>query len=258
MCHTKEQLIKDLYNLGIRAGDMVLMHSSYKSLGGIEGGAKAFFEGFTELLGKDGTLILPTLSFESVIRENPEFDIKTSPSCVGYLSEYFRTSVAGSIRSMHATHSCAALGRFAKEITAGHEKDSTPVGSNSPFAKLPEYGGKILMLGCSTGRNTSMHGVEETCEPPYCLDREHPIEYILKNGDAVIHKTSYRHNFTASNGKRYTQRYDRVVDLLGDTDKCFGKVLDADCCLMNSKAVWEVGRKKLLEDPFYFVDCPKN
>ena len=72
MCHTKEQHIKDLYNLGIRAGDMVLMHSSYKSLGGIEGGAKAFFEGFTELLGKDGTLILPTLSFESVIRENPE------------------------------------------------------------------------------------------------------------------------------------------------------------------------------------------
>lgn len=36
-----------------------------------------------------------------------------------------------------------------KEITKDHEKDITPLGENSPFRKLPEYGGKILMPGCT-------------------------------------------------------------------------------------------------------------
>ena len=44
--HTKEQLISDLKALGIQPGDTILMHSSYKSLGGIEDGAKGFFEAF--------------------------------------------------------------------------------------------------------------------------------------------------------------------------------------------------------------------
>lgn len=258
MSNTKEQLIKDLCNLGIHPGDMVLMHSSYKSLGGIEGGAKTFFEGFMDLIGEDGTLILPTLSFASVTREKPEFDLATTPSCVGYLSEYFRTSVPGVVRSMHATHSCAALGKLAKEMTAGHEEDITPVGSNSPFAKLPKYGGKILMLGCGTKSNTSMHGVEETAEPPYCIDRKNPVNYVLKDGDRIIHQIAYRHYFLTPDGKHIGQRYDRVVELLSDNEKNFGKVLYADCCLMDAKAVWDIGHKKLLEDPYYFVDCPEE
>ena len=256
--HNIDELKRDLTSLGIREGDTVMLHSSYRSLGGIEGGAKAFFDGFFELLGEGGTLILPTLSYDTVTRENPVFDKDSSPSCVGYLSEYFRTSVAGVKRSMHATHSCCARGRLANELTEGHERDLTPVGENSPFAKLPRTGGKILMLGCKIGHNTMMHGVEETVDNPYCLDRNDPIEYTLTDGDRVIKQMSIRHYFLSEDGGHVKQRYERVAELLEGDEIKRGKVLDAECCLMDAAAVWNKGRAAMLRDPLYFVEYPNN
>ena len=76
---------------------------------------------------------------------------------------------------MHATHSCAAFGRLAEELTRDHELDDTPVGPNSPFTKLPKVGGKILMLGCNFASNTSMHGVEETTCPFYLFSKDNEL-----------------------------------------------------------------------------------
>lgn len=256
MKYNKEQIKDGLQNLGICPGDVILMHSAFKTLGEIEGGAKTFYDAFLELLGEDGTLIVPSLSYETVTRENPEFDINKSPSCVGYLSEFFRTSVDGVLRSIHPTHSCCAVGKYAKEIVSGHEKDITPVGENSPFAKLPKYNGKILMLGCGVRCNTSMHGVEETAEPPYCIDRENPVRYILKNGKNAVEHIAFPHDFEMENGEHYIQRYDRVVDLLTEDEVRHGYVLDAECFLLDAKAVWREGNKKLKENPMYFVDLP--
>lgn len=253
---TIEDIKEDLKSLGIKDGDVVLMHSSYKSLGEFEGGAKAFYQAFLEVLGDEGTLIVPALSFATVTRENPVFNKDTTPSCVGYLSEYFRTQVDGVVRSLHPTHSCCVIGKYAKEIIEGHENDITPVGENSPFAKLPKYNGKILMLGCGTRCNTMMHGVEETAEPPYCISRDKTVDYIIKDGDRIIKQKAYRHNFYTAEGVHITQRYDRVIELLPEDKYKFGNVLDAQCCLMDAKSVWVEGRKKLLEEQLYFVDYP--
>lgn len=256
MKYSKEQIKRGLYDLGICPGDVILMHSSFKSLGEIDGGAKTFYEAFIELLGENGTLIVPALSFDTVTRDNPVFDIKDTPSCVGYLSEFFRTSVPGVVRSLHPTHSCCAIGKYAKEFVLDHEKDITPVGKNSPFAKLPAYGGKILMLGCGTRCNTSMHGVEETAEPPYCIDRQNPIEYILKTDAGSVTHVAYPHDFVTDDGKHYIQCYHRVPDLLNENEIRHGYVLEAECFLLDAKAVWREGHKKLKEDPMYFVDIP--
>ena len=120
--HSKEQLQEDLRDLGIRPGDKLLIHSSYKSLGGIEGGAAGFFETLTDLLGTEGTLILPTLTFRPVY-ETKFFDVRETPSCVGYLTEYFRTQMEGVARSLHPTHSCAVWGKDAPAFVENHEKD---------------------------------------------------------------------------------------------------------------------------------------
>ena len=256
MSYTKEQIIKDFTNLGIYPGDTVLMHSSFKSLGDISGGARTFFDAFTELLGKEGTLVLPCHSYDTVTYENPEFDVNNTPSCVGYLSEFFRTRISGVLRSMHPTHSCCGWGKYANEIIEGHEKDITPVGDNSPYAKLPQYNGKILMLGCGVRCNTSMHGVEETMEPPYCIDRKKPVRYILKNGKSSVEHIAYQHNFVSENGKHYIQRYDRILEFLNEDEIRQGYVREAKCYLIDAKAVWREGNKKLKENLMYFVDLP--
>lgn len=255
--HTLTQLCNDLSNLGIRPGDIVLMHSSWKSLGGVENGAKGFFEAFMGLLGPEGTLILPALSYESVSDEHPVFDVKNTPACIGFLPEYFRTQVPGVIRSLHPTHSCSMAGKHAAFLAEGHETDETPVGPHSPFAKLPQLDGWILMLGCPPDRNTSMHGVEETAEPPYLLDRTKKVRYVLRTSDGCeMERISFAHDFACETGEHYEQRYSRIIALLDSGDLRTGKVLDADCVLMRAKAVWQKGREMLMQDPFYFVDHP--
>ncbi len=251
--HSLEEFKSDLISLGVRPGDTLLMHSSYKSLGGIQDGAAGIFKVLTDLLGDEGTLILPALSYASVTADNPVYVHEETPCCIGYLPEYFRTQVPGVIRSIHPTHSCCLKGKRAEEMAKDHELDLTPAGPNSPFAKLPKVDGKILLLGSHTNSNTIMHGVEETAEPPYLFDRSKRIEYILRVGDKEIKQRALRHYFTRTD-VAYVQCYSRVLSLLTGDEIVHGKVLDADCWLLSAKAVWEKGHAKLKEDPFYFVD----
>jgi len=252
--HTAEQFIADLKVLGIKSGDTVFMHSSYKALGGIEGGAKTVFSSIFELLGEKGTLILPAFSYDTVGYENPHFYLQDTPSCIGYLPEYFRTQVDGVIRSMHATHSCCLKGFKASKMALNHELDLTPVGENSPISKLPLMDGKILMLGCNPNHNTALHGVEEIVNAPYIFDGDKKIDYFLHNGDKTINMKAFRHSFL-KNGIFYDQKYSRVIDLLSKDEYSFSKVLDADCYLMSAQAVWQKAKEKLLNDPYYFVDA---
>ncbi len=122
----KERFFNDWKDLGILPGDTVMIHSSYRSLGSIEGGAKSFFDWLIEYLGVEGTIVFPAFSYSYVNKSNPIFNRLTTPTCVGYLPAYFRTEVDGVVRSMHATHSCTARGRLAEYLTADHELDLTP------------------------------------------------------------------------------------------------------------------------------------
>lgn len=253
--YTKKQMKSDLVKLGIKKGDVILMHSSYKSLGGIEGGAMSVFEALTETIGEEGTLIIPALSYMLVDYNQPVFDKATTKTCIGYLPEFFRTSFPNVKRSLHATHSCCVWGKYTDEIIEDHELDNTPVGKNSPFAKLPQYNGKILMLGCSE-TITMMHAVEETMNPvpEFNQDMSRTVTYKLIDGDKVIERKSHRHNFVDKNGERIDQCYSRIYPLLEGDEISHGYVLDAECYLIDAKATWKKGQIKMLEDINYFVN----
>ena len=108
----REDIKKSAQALGIKKGDSVIIHSSYNSFGGVEGGAADVIEGFKDAIGEEGTLIFPTLcqnDWEHVY-ENWHLD---APSDVGYLTNYFR-KLHGAKRSNQATHSVAAMGKDAE------------------------------------------------------------------------------------------------------------------------------------------------
>lgn len=245
-----------LRELGVETGCALVVHSSFKALGKVEGGAGAVFEALQEAVGAKGTLVVPAFSYATVGPENPRFDARTTPVCpgVGYLPEFFRTQVRGVVRSLHPTHSCCMKGPDAAWLAEGHETDATPVGPHSPLSKVPQLNGWILFLGCSPDRNTSMHGVEETAEPPYLLKRDQKIRYELTDVQGNVHEHwAIPHNFEMG-GVHFEQKYSRVIDLLDEKDVRRGRVLNADCVLLRAKAVWEKGRAALEKDPYYFVD----
>jgi aminoglycoside 3-N-acetyltransferase len=245
-------ILNGLRGLGISEGDTLLVHSSLKSLGTVEGGAATVISALLAALGKKGTLLMPALTYTSVNPENPLFSSQNTPVCVGAISEYFRT-LEGTVRSMHPTHSVCAYGYAARELTQDHFKDTTPVGANSPFSQLRRCGGKILMLGCGLRPNTSMHGVEELVKSPY-LFKEQKTIYTLVDCNGKAHKAEYIcHNF-----RGVIQRYDRIDGIMSKAELKQGKVLHADCSLIDAKALWNKAYEKLCVNPLYFVDEEKT
>jgi len=245
-----QKMIDDLCALGLQEGDVVIVHSSLSSLGYVEGGADTVIDALETVVGENGTLLLPSLSFSTVNKENPYFDIRTTPVCVGKIPDTFRQRPE-TIRSLHPTHSVSAWGKYAKEMTCDHQYDDTPIGPRSPYRKLPAYGGKVLMLGCRVGAFTFIHGVEEIANLEYVLTKE-PWHYTLTdyNGNQ-IEKDIYRHNFAPQG---LTQRYDRILDLLSPDEYAVGKVLEATSYLFDTRLVLERAVEAMARDPYFFVD----
>lgn len=248
----KQKLIRDLRALGIGEGDVLMMHCSYKALR-TSLSAEELFEAFETVLGEDGTLLLPALSYEAVGPHQTQFDRKNTPSCIGFLPEYFRTAVSGVVRSFHPTHSVCAKGKLAEELTCDHELDLTPVGEHSPIARLPKVGGKLLMMGCDPDHNTALHGMEEVANVPYVFDRTKRTTYTLCDGARIVTQEALVHDFVKKD-HWLAQRYSRVIDLMPQGAVKRGKLLQADCVLMDTAPMWEVGVKKMKEEPYYFVE----
>ena len=242
-----ETIASDILSCGLKKGSTVLVHCSLRALG-IENTAESLMEGILLALGEAGTLLVPALSFSTVSAAQNVFDIKTTPSCVGGFTEYFRTH-PGVIRSLHPTHSVCGIGKNAKEILSKHHLDNTPCGPNSPFAGVRNARGQIIFIGCGTKPNTSMHGVEETLNPypPYLFSES--IRYILKDMDGRTSEYDcLRHGF---NG--FAQHYDRIEPLLSSSEISKGKVLAADTVVMDAAAVWKKGLDALQNNNIFFV-----
>ncbi len=242
-----KNLVCDLKNLGIKKGDTILMHSSLKGLN-TNITPKEIIDSVLEALGEEGTLIMPAFSYKTVYDEDPNFDVRQSKSCIGAIPEYFRTNY-DVIRSLHPTHSVCAIGKNAKEITSKHHEDTTPVGKNSPIAKLSEFNGKILMLGCGLRSSTFMHGVEEIAGASYCL-RDDVVKYYIKDyDDNTIEMDYLRHNF-----KGYVQRYDRLADILPNTVLMQGKLLNGTGHIIIPKLAVPLAVNKIKQEDLFFVD----
>ncbi|SHN30530.1 aminoglycoside 3-N-acetyltransferase [Cyclobacterium lianum] len=243
----KNRLIEDLLRLGLSGGDHLLVHASLNAVGRFRDRAGILVAALTEVLGSSGTLLMPCLSYKTVTQDHPDFDVSATPSCVGGLAEYFRTC-EGVDRSLHPTHSVSARGRLSVFFLAEHWKDSTPCGTHSPFARLPEVQGKVMFLGCGSRPNTSMHAIEEKVIPPYLFGSRVRYQLRLKDGSRM-QKIYLAHGF-----KNYEQRYDRLLSLM-DPGACRrGKVLDADTLVLDSREMWAKGFRQLKENPFFFVD----
>jgi aminoglycoside 3-N-acetyltransferase len=242
----RQAIAADLRELGVRAGDTILVHSSFKSLGPVPGGIETVVQGFLLAVGSEGTLLMPTLSW--ALRPPEVFDVRLTPSNVGAIPEYFRTR-DGTTRSLHPTHSVCAVGRRTHELLDDHRLDGTPCGRHSPFHKLVETSGKIMMLGCGLGANTAMHALEEYVEPPYLYGAT--CRYTLRDAAGNTWEQEYKtHGFAG-----YAQRYDRVAELDTVSFLRRGQVLQASTFVLDAPRLRSAVLRKLEQDPCFFVQA---
>jgi len=179
---TKDRIVADLQTLGLKAGDIVIVHSSLASLGSVEGGAQTVIRALLDVLGEAGTLMMPTFAGP------PPFDVKNTVSKLGAITETFRTW-PGAVRGFHPSHSVSVLGPKAQDLIRDHLASPSACGKNTPFGRLIDLGGKILLLGVDNDRNTTMHTLEEYAQSPYLSDYE--TTYLDDNGRVHSHKLKW-------------------------------------------------------------------
>jgi aminoglycoside 3-N-acetyltransferase len=177
-------LAEDWRHAGLRSGDLVLIHSSLRRTvrrcvqGGMSGAVTDILASFREAVGDSGTLLFPLFNFQ--FTEGVAFDIRTSPSQMGVLTETAR-QLDGAVRTGHPIYSFAAIGARAGEF-AGIDNYSG-YGADSPFAKLRALGGRIAILDLPDQHSmTFYHHVEEMKNVPYRFHKSFAGDYTDSSG----------------------------------------------------------------------------
>jgi aminoglycoside 3-N-acetyltransferase len=181
-----EQLIADLQDLGLSEGAAVLVHASMRAVGPVEGGAETLVKAFQQVLGPEGTLLVPAFTpdhgdpaewrtppetpeaLERLRAETPVFDLRTTPAdaaSIGVFPEIVRRFPEAQ-RSYHPVVSFAALGASAAFLTQ-NAPFHYPLGSESPLARLHQLNGWVLLIGVGHEVNSSLHLAEVWADVPY-------------------------------------------------------------------------------------------
>ncbi len=162
---TSRDLGEGLRQLGLTQGEVVLVHSSLRSFGRVEGGAPAVVQALLGHLGEAGTLVVPTFH-HSFFWGGPQqlWDREQTPSYMGLISETARTW-PGARRSNHAPHPLAAIGAHAEDLCGRH--NTSDYAFDSPFYRLLELNAWVLLMGVDFNVCTLLHLVEELAQVPY-------------------------------------------------------------------------------------------
>ncbi|MBR5587137.1 MAG: AAC(3) family N-acetyltransferase [Clostridia bacterium] len=157
---------KALAELGVKEGDTILTHSSFKSVGITENGADTVVRGMLETVGKTGNVVFPTLCQKDWPNIYKNWHIGAH-SDTGYLTNYFRL-LPDAKRSNQATHSVAVIGKDADNIIETHGKSGlrygifgeTPFAADSPWEKLYNMDAKVIFMGVGIKKCTFRHYAE--------------------------------------------------------------------------------------------------
>jgi aminoglycoside 3-N-acetyltransferase len=155
-----------------------MVHTRMSALGWVVGGSETVVRALLDALGPEGTLMAyaswadhvytledrPGEYRSAYLAEPPRWDPATGEVDPDYgrIPERVRTW-PGTLRSVHPEASVVALGPRAGWLTSEHE-DGYGVGS--PFARLVEAGGDVLMLGAPLETVTLLHHAEAIASAP--------------------------------------------------------------------------------------------
>lgn len=236
----KQDILLSLELMDIKKGDIILVHSALSSIGHVDGGAGTVIDALLDSVGDEGTIVMSTLTgwFEP-------FDSDSTPSAVGIISETFRRR-SNAYRSLHPVHSVAAIGKDARQITEGHNKCETGCGTGTPYHKIRDMGGKVMLLGVDMDRNTIMHSLEEEINAMYLRTLNIPAPTYLDN---------YKdRSFTLKKFPPGHRDFIGITPILKSKDAIIeGRMGNAAVKVMKVRELFDICMEVLKKDPMLFI-----
>lgn len=249
--YTKEQLKEQLAQMGLTPADTLMLHSSMKAIGPVEGGADTVVDAFMEYF-RDGLFLTPAHTWKQMGPSYRVFDPASEPACVGIIPNIF-LSRPGVVRSLHPTHSIAAYGPQASDYIRGEENLHTPCAPGGCWDRLRNVHAKILLAGVTHTRNTYIHSIEEVWDVPERLTAE-PTLFSVRMPDGTCKPVSmYRHY--NPNTAHISESFDKMKQGYFETGAARPVRLgDANCILCDAARLFEVTGRILSHDKNCFLD----
>lgn len=141
--YTSEDLINTMKDMGMKRGSNVFIHSKWDEMYNYIGNEIDFINAILEVIGEEGTLIMPAFPLK---RKNKLFNVRTSVTSAGLLAEAFR-KYPGVKRSENIQHSVCAYGPQADSLLSEHNKGDNPWDEKSPYYKLASLNTLVFSVG---------------------------------------------------------------------------------------------------------------
>jgi aminoglycoside 3-N-acetyltransferase len=156
-----------------------MLHADLESFGTVDGGAAMVLHRLLSVLGKKGTLLMPT--FTSITRHSATHANYTKPGCwcegretrhVPFIPELQPDKAIGQIahrfcswpssrRSKHPAYSFVAVGKHGDDLVREHE----PMNPLSPVRRFLKQNPTVVTAGVGLDSATSIHLAEEKRVP---------------------------------------------------------------------------------------------
>ena len=256
--HDRRQLAADFAAVGVRPGDVVMLHASVRAVGEVAGGPDQIHLALQDALGAGGTLLMyagcPQYVDEvgrgnltadeeaAVLAKLPPFDAATARSARdhGVLVEFLRTFPGSRVNDHPARF--VARGPHAKTLFS-HQPWDYAFGHGSALDRFVEIDGKILLLGCDHDNTTFLHYAEHIADLPDKRVARFKVP-VTRDGATVWRDMAEYDTSGAGVHPNWPDRFfaSIVDDYLASTGNSGGLVGNADTHLLSARGLWAFAR----------------
>lgn len=253
--YSKTDIIRALMKVGIAKNDDIFIYSNIGFFGRLrdakdkESYYRIFKDAIFEVIGKDGTLVVPVFTYSFCW--NKIFDKDRTPGVCGIFAEMVRLDPE-SLRSDDANFSIAAIGPNAEYYTKNSPEHS--FGENSFWEKFLKNNGKFCNFNFDSG-STFIHYVEKLLKVKYRYDKKFNGKSII-NGDEV--EGAFYHfvyDLSNPNNSPFFEKFDKYTKELG-----IAKIADlgkGQIVSISAKDTLEIIKKEIQKDPDFLIMGPK-
>ena len=170
-----DELTEGFRQLGLREGDRIVLHALLDNIGAVDGGAAMVLHRLLGVLGKTGTLLMPT--FTSITRHANSHENNTKPGCwceghedrhlpfitelqpdtnIGIIAQRL-CSWPSSRRSGHPAYSFVAVGRHGDDLVRNYSLEDPLL----PLKRFMKQDPKVLAVGVGFDSITAIHVAEQ-------------------------------------------------------------------------------------------------
>ena len=232
------EVARQLHALGVREGDVLLVHTSFRGVRPVERGPAGLIEALGLSVGSRGTLVMPSWTGD----DDRPFDPSQDPAAsdLGVVADTF-WRLPGVRRSEHPS-AFAAKGAKAAQVLSD-PLALPPHQHASPVGRVMDLDGQVLLLGVSHEVNTTLHLAELMAEVPYGT----PKHVTVRAEDGPT-RVDYLEN------DHCTERFALAEGWMKEGGHQFeGIIGHAPSKLMRSRALIETALSYLRRDPLVFL-----